>query len=174
MNVQGQPFITGTTFEEIVFLYECDAKLRNTCFEAVGQFEILLRNAISETLSANHGSHPYFEIGAFKSAQARIDAVNSFIAVYKNSKDQRAKHYKNTYHDPILPPIWAMKEFLTFGASSRIYKNLAGVLRTQISNSFGVRSDQVFENWVTCLVDLRNICAHHDRLFNRSFQKSPA
>jgi abortive infection bacteriophage resistance protein len=29
-------------------------------------------------------------------------------------------------------------------------------------------------NWVAALVDLRNICAHHDRLFNRSFQKQPS
>jgi len=31
----------------------------------------------------------------------------------------------------------------------------------------------IFDNWDQCFVDLRNICTHHDRLFNRWFQKQP-
>ena len=31
----------------------------------------------------------------------------------------------------------------------------------------------VFDSWVPCFVDLRNICTHHDRLFNRRFQRQP-
>ncbi len=42
-----------------------------------------------------------------------------------------------------------------------------------IAAQFGVASDDVFTSWLEALVDLRNICAHHDRLFNRSFQKQP-
>jgi abortive infection bacteriophage resistance protein len=67
-----------------------------------------------------------------------------------------------------------MKEFLTFGASSRIFQCLEGSIKTSIAAQFGVGSDQVFTNWIEALVDLRNICAHHDRLFNRSFQKQPS
>lgn len=173
LNIPNRPFVAGTTFKDIIQLYECDVKLRNACFSAVGQFEILFRNSISEALSKTHGSHPYFELTAFKDVASRLDAVKTFTDIYKRSKDRRARHYSATYSTPILPPIWTMKEFLTFGASSRVYQNLAGNLRTAISNNFGVPSDQVFTNWVTCLVDLRNICAHHDRLFNRSFQKQP-
>lgn len=67
-----------------------------------------------------------------------------------------------------------MKEFLTFGAASRLFQCLNGTIRTKIAAQFGIRSDAIFTNWLECLVDLRNICAHHDRLFNRSFQKQPA
>lgn len=173
-HLPGKPFILGTRYHDIIRLYECDARLRDACFQAVGQFELLLRNSISETLSAGHGSHPYYITAAFKDASANLMALQSFAKVYESSKDRRARHYRETYGTPVMPPIWTMKEFLTFGATSRILQCLAGPLKTQIAGQFGVGSDLVFTNWVEALVDLRNVCAHHDRLFNRSFQKQPS
>ena len=170
----GKPFIPGTTYQDILSLYECDIKLRDACFSAVGQFELLFRNAISEALSAAYGSHPYFYTRAFKSEKAHCKAIWSFYEIYTKSTDRRAVHYRDTYSDPILPAIWTMKEFLTFGSASHTYKLLEGPIRTKIAAQFGVQSDEVFKSWVTCLVDLRNICAHHDRLFNRSLQKQPS
>lgn len=172
-GVPNRPFRAGTTYQQILRLYECDAMLRDACFAAVGQFELLLRNALSEALSARHGSHPYFEHVAFKGAAANLEALQSFMAAYAQTKDQRAVHYRQTYGDPILPPIWTMKKFLTFGRAVRIFKNLEGSLRTHVAAQFGVPSDEVFASWLECLVDVRNICAHHDRLFNRSLPKQP-
>lgn len=66
-----------------------------------------------------------------------------------------------------------LKEFLTFGASARLHAALANSARTEIAAHFGVTTLPVFDSWVRCFVDLRNICAHHDRLFNRRFQRQP-
>ena len=164
LAVANRPFRPGTTYRHILRLYACDMLLRETCLAAVGQFELLLRNAMSEALSDLHGSHPYYESAAFRDAAANLEALQSFIAAYGQSKDQRALHYKQTYGQPILPPIWTMKEFLTFGRVVRIFKCLEGSLRQHIATQFGVPSDQVFTSWLECLVDIRNICAHHDRL----------
>jgi abortive infection bacteriophage resistance protein len=173
LGVANRPFQPGTTYQQILRLYECDALLREACFAAVGQFELLLRNAMSEALSDRHGSHPYFDQTAFRDAAANLEALQSFMTAFAQTKDQRAVHYRQTYGSPILPPIWTMKEFLTFGRAVRIFKNLDGSLRTHIAAQFGVPSGQVFTSWLECFVDVRNICAHHDRLFNRSFPKQP-
>jgi len=173
-GVPNRPFVAGTTFKSIIRIYDCDAKIRDKCFSAVGRFEILFRNAISESLSRTHGSHPYHEPSAFKDSSSQLDALQSFSNVFSKSKDERAKHYRNTYNPPVLPPIWTMKEFLTFGQAARVYNNLSGERKNEIARKFNVPSDQVFTNWIACLVDLRNFCAHHDRLFNRSFQKQPS
>lgn len=172
-GVAGKPFITGTTYQDIISIYECDMRLRDACFSAVGHFELLFRNAISEVLSHNHGSHPYDDHRAYKSAASKLEALKTFKEVYAKSKDGRANHYRRTYSTPIMPPIWTMKEFLTFGSASYVYQRLEGSVRTAIATQFGISSDAVFKSWLECLVDLRNICAHHDRLFNRSFQKQP-
>jgi len=172
-NTPNRLFVPGTTYQHILQLYECDMKLRAVCFAAVGQLEILLRNAMSEALSNSYGSHPYFQHEAFRDAVSNLDVLQIFASTYEKSKDQRALHYKKTYLHPILPPIWTMKEFLTFGRTVRIFGRLNTTLRQHISNQFGVPIEQVFMSWLECLVDVRNICAHHDRLFNRSFQKQP-
>lgn len=172
-SIAGRPFLPGTNYNDIIRLYECDEKLREMCFAAVGQFELLLRNAISEVLAQAHGSHPYNHEAAFKDCNSHLDTLKIFVDCYQRSRDGRAAHYKRFYSEPSLPPIWTMKEFLTFGATSRVLEGLAAVHRTQVAAQFGLPGDQLLLSWVRCLVDLRNICAHHDRLFNRSFQKQP-
>tara|TARA_R110000824_G_scaffold3234_4_gene15098 strand:- start:10698 stop:11591 length:894 start_codon:yes stop_codon:yes gene_type:complete len=169
----GKPFTPGTSYHDVLRIYECDTKLRAICFAAVGQFEIHLRNRLSEELSTRFGSHPYFDTSAFKSKEAHLDAMQKLSSVYNASKDKRAKHYKESYSNPPLPAIWTLKEFLTFGTTSKLIKALNGPVVTAIAKDFGLPSDQMLENWVEALVDLRNICAHHDRLFNRTFQKQP-
>lgn len=169
----GKPFYPGITYQTILRLYECDAKLRDICFRGVGQFELVLRNRMSEALSAQYGSHPYFAAAAFESVKQQNSALQKILQTFIHSKDERATHYQRTYTEPPLPPIWMLKEFLTFGASARLYSALSSAMRSKIAKDFGVKSLPVFDSWVPCFVDLRNICAHHDRLFNRRFQKQP-
>lgn len=74
-TLTGKPFLPGTSYNDILKIYECDAKLREACFSAVGQFEILLRNRISEELSARFDSHPYFTSNAFKTKELHLEAL---------------------------------------------------------------------------------------------------
>lgn len=54
-GVPNRPFRPATTYQNILRLYDCDMRLREACFAAVGQFELLLRNAMSEALSDRYG-----------------------------------------------------------------------------------------------------------------------
>jgi len=170
-TITGKPFFPNTNYKDILRIYEADDKLRSVCFLAVGQFEIILRNRISEALSSRFGSHPYFEKAAFRNKELQIDALKKLSSIYETSKDRRIKHYKDNYSNPPLPAIWTLKEQLTFGAASRLIKALDNNIAKEIAISFGIHTEVLFEKWVEALVDLRNICAHHDRLFNRTFQK---
>ncbi len=167
-------FRAGTTYQDIIQLYNCDAQLRTLCFEGVGRFELLFRNMISETLSRRYGSHPYSNVAAFRDINKCNAAQSQVQSIYSNSSDIRADHYRNTYNSPPLPPIWMFKEFLTFGSAAKFYSLLANDVRDEVANKFGISALPVFESWVACFVDLRNICAHHGRLFNRRFQKQPS
>ena len=83
----GRPFFDGTTYQDVIELYQCDAALRHAIFPVVGQFEVLLRNSISEALSGSYGSHPYFSAEAFRDAASCLRAVQTFVAVYEKSND---------------------------------------------------------------------------------------
>lgn len=167
----GKTFRPNTSYKDILQLYECDARLRELAFKAVGRFELTFRNVVSEVLSGRFGSHPYYERDVFKNAEAHNRALSQVIKTFDTSKDERARHYRQTYDPPALPPIWMLKEFLTFGGAARFYADLSNPLREDVARTFGVPRLPVFDNWVQCFVDLRNVCAHHDRLFNRRFQK---
>ena len=174
LAVINRPFEANTAYEDILVLYACDKAIRKASFEAVADFELLLRNAMSEALSTLHGSHPYAIPAAFKDAKANLEALKLITEIVAKSKDPRAKHYYLTYSEPALPPIWAFKDFLTFGQTCMLLPLLAGPVKAAIARDFGLPQSEILLNWVLCLVDLRNACAHHGRLFNRSFQKQPA
>jgi len=72
-----------------------------------------------------------------------------------------------------MPPSWMMLEVSSFGSLSSLYSNLIpGVDKRVIANHFGL-SDKVLSSWLHSIVYLRNLCAHHSRLWNREMQIQP-
>lgn len=55
-----------------------------------------------------------------------------------------------------------------------IYSNIASnKLMKRIAGYFGLKP-QVFTSWLTVLANLRNMCCHHARVWNRVFMLNPA
>ncbi len=175
-EAEGKPFKSGTTFEEIIAIYQLDARLRAFTFPACAEVEILFRNAYSEVLTERFGPHPYTS-GIFKSDAAAQDAMRLLSELYygRLGQDRRARHYFRKYRQPTLPPIWTLKEFFTFEKSSRFFNTLDDEICTEVSKrmGFAISNHDILKSWIKAINDLRNVCAHHDRLFNRAFQKQP-
>ena len=169
----NKTFRPGTNYNDNLQLYNCDVRLRVVIFESVGRFELAFRNILSETLSKNYGPHPYYDQTAFKNPKAQDEALRDVIGIFLKSRDDRAKHYRRSYDSPALPPVWTYKEFLTFGSAARLYGKLSNKNKDEIAKRFGLPGFTVMDSWLPCFVDIRNVCAHHDRLFNRRFQKLP-
>ena len=65
-------------------------------------------------------------------------------------------------------------EVLSFGNLNYIYSNIASnKLMKRIAGYFGLKP-QVFTSWLTVLANLRNMCCHHARIWNRDFMLNPA
>jgi abortive infection bacteriophage resistance protein len=144
------------------------------CFKECGRVEVIFRGTISETLSSIYGPHPYFDDRAFDKDN-RIHGIRCLSDIfYKNlPSDPRAKHYFSTYNPPMLPPIWVIKDFMTFGSANHFFGTLSKANKDKIAQNMNVFNAEILQSWIKALIDLRNICAHHDRLFNKSFQKQP-
>ena len=66
-----------------------------------------------------------------------------------------------------------MLEVSSFGVLSSLYSQLKpGRDKRDIANYFGL-SDKALVSWLHCIVYLRNICAHHSRLWNREMRIQP-
>lgn len=67
-----------------------------------------------------------------------------------------------------------MLEVTSFGSLSMLYKNLSGTRdRRDISRYFGL-DNSTFESWLHSIVYVRNVCAHHSRLWSRVMRITPA
>jgi abortive infection bacteriophage resistance protein len=158
-------FVPGTGFEDVLALYEFDRRLRLLCMDAVERIEVALRSAIVCEISVAHGAHFYLDARHFVSAAA-CQGFQS--AVRKEATRHHAsRHYMARYDDPPLPPIWVSMEAVTFGTLSHTYSNLALPLRRAVARHFGF-DEVVLSSWFRSLTHVRNVAAHHGRLWNAS------
>jgi len=66
-----------------------------------------------------------------------------------------------------------MLEITSFGTLSMLYQQLKpGQGKRKIANYFGL-DDRTFASWLHSIVYVRNICAHHTRLWNRVMSIQP-
>jgi abortive infection bacteriophage resistance protein len=95
-------------------------------------------------------------------SQADKDALKD-----KARKENFLRHYLSKYDSPKLPPSWMMIEMLTWGELSHLYVGLKSTqAKKQIAQNLGIHAE-VLESWLKTLNDVRNICAHHSRLWNK-------
>lgn len=84
------------------------------------------------------------------------------------------EHYLTRYAKPELPPSWVMVEMLTIGQLSHLVGNLRQRRhRTAIARGLGI-NDPLLVSWLRTYNRLRNICAHHGRLWNVGLGVYPA
>lgn len=77
-------------------------------------------------------------------------------------------HYKTKYTNPAEPPSWMSLEVSSMGLLSKIFQNLKKCPeKLNVTSHFGLKDVSIIENWILCFSTLRNICAHHGRVWNR-------
>lgn len=159
-------FIVNTTFEDIVALYEFDRKLRLLIIEEIQKVEVGLRTCLSEHMSYRYGPHCFMNLAILN---PRFD-YNGFYGQIKNAKELFISHYYENYQSPALPPSWMITEVLTFGTWSHLYADLLVADQKKIAKQFSIKSPEVMGSWFHSLSHLRNLCAHHNRVWNRNFR----
>lgn len=84
------------------------------------------------------------------------------------------KHFFDKY-DENAPPAWISFEVLTLGLLSKFYQNMraSSKAKKEIANHFGISQPVVFQSWIRSVTYIRNICAHHSRLWNRILTNKP-
>lgn len=180
-------FKDGTDFPTILDLYVFDKKLRMIVLDALERIEITLRTDISLLLGKRDPwahRNPALLHGNFArrpSPQARRQGhqttqhqewISRLDEKFSKSKEDFAKHFKSKYHQS-QPPLWIAVELWDFGALSHLYNGMNVADRDAISFLYGIPPGNVLETWLRCLNDVRNICAHHSRLWNKPLVNQP-
>jgi len=154
-------FLPGTTFEAVLDLYNFDRELRLLCLDAIERVEVALRAAIVSQVAVAHGPHFYLDPQHFE----RLNGFVEFFQTASGAKYLGIQHYRENYGVPDLAPIWTIMEATTFGALSRLYSGLQLRHRKAIADRFGF-DEKILVSWFRSANMLRNMCAHHNRLWN--------
>jgi len=182
-------FHSGTSFATIIDRYIFDRKLRLLVMDAVERIEISLRSALSNSLATRHGPHWYLNQGLFAcplwfKPHQPVNMAEwhaKFIEEIKRqiSHDQRGrgrdifiKHYYEKYSQPDTPPCWMIFEAITFGTISQSFKFLVHPEYQDLCQTFRL-THQILSSWMHAISYVRNLCAHHSRLWNRIFTIKP-
>lgn len=157
-------------FDTAFKLYCFDRELRQLVQAELEKIEVAIRASIIYHLSQSSGAMWLSDPSHFKSATSYNKSLLSITNELARSDEQFISSFKLKYSDP-LPPSWMTLEITSFGTVSMLYKNLKSG-RRDIANSFGL-DDKTFASWLHAIVYLRNICAHHSRLWNKALSISP-
>ena len=169
---ENHVFKPGTTFEQAVGLYEFDSCLRRLVLSCIEHIEVAVRTQMAYVMSMARGGHWFEDATLFANAGIHAKTLQSIIDEYRRSDEQFVRAFKRKYSDP-LPPSWMTLEITSFGTMSILYQQLKpGLPKRDVAAAFGV-SDTVFASWLHTLVYVRNVCAHHARLWNRMLGVRP-
>lgn len=195
-------FKPGTRLQALTRLYDFDRRLRLLVMDAIERIEVAARAVISNHMGPQYGSDWYLEprffqrgyrhqalLDSIRSKQdkafqdhlrecQRIDASQASDARKEQLKSMRAKesyarHYALTYNTPDLMPAWAAMEEITLGDLSHLFKGLArDADKKAIARRLKLPAP-LLQSWLHTLTTIRNICAHHARLWNRELGIRP-
>lgn len=173
-DLVNHSFKPNVSFEQIINTYEFDRKLRHIVFKAIERIEIALRTKLIYHITLNTKDIIWYsKQDNYKSINHCESFKNIFIHEYNNSHEIFIKHYKNKYTSPELPPAWMALEILSFGQLSLLFKNVnLTSSKKEIGSYFGVHY-KLLESWFEALSYIRNVCAHHGRLWNKKIPKPP-
>lgn len=166
-NIPEHRFKKNTKLSNVLKLYEFDSLLRSKVFKEIEVIEISLRSIIAYNVAENIGVFPYEKLN-YKNDADKDEALNRFKKLFNGSKEDFINAYKNKYNEDI-PPIWMLVEIMTFGDLINFYeKFLTKSQGKTISKVYGINSVDLFVSWMKRLNIIRNICAHHGRLWNKN------
>lgn len=177
-------FFPNTSFNDLVECYKFDRKMRLLILDAIERLEIALRANIAYEITKESPFYIYndnnFKLNKNKNKEKGISnrdnlyAIRATISKYlqrNKSIEPFIYHLLETYSPPY--PLWIEIQVFDFGTLWKLFDILNSDKAKIIAENFGVTDLPTFNSWLQSINVLRNICAHHSRLFNRKFTQVP-
>lgn len=177
MDKETDKYIPGTSIEQLYSLYQFDAKLRNILSAVIEPIEIRFRTAIAYLLAMQYGPEGYRERSNFSSRHnKRLGDMHASFCKNLDHEIQRqerkpfVQHHMRKYGGHF--PIWAAIELCSFGMLSNLYSIMKREDKKAVAQRFHTKPIYMI-SWFASLIELRNICAHYDRIYNMPFTSTP-
>jgi len=136
--------------------------------DAIERVEVSVRSRLINCFSLKYGAFGYLSPENLpKLSLEHYNKLLSKICLEKNrSNETFVKHYKGKYVDENELPLWMAGELMDFGSMFTLFRGVESSIKQQTAKDYDV-SDKVLNSWLISLNTVRNVCAHHGRLWNR-------
>lgn len=186
-GIRQDTFKPGTRFSDAAALYEADRKLRALVHDGMERVEIAMRTRIGEALTTTDPlayTDPQRFRPTFNHKKWMTTLDKRINRAGRNN--EAIKHYRDSYDSQY--PFWVLAEVLDFADISRLYEGLPASDQRKIAEDMGLVIDLTalsknqqrktklqspLVRWMEQLTIVRNFCAHHARLWNKSFAPAP-
>lgn len=174
-------FVSGATLQHALDLYVFDKRLRLLLLDALERIEVAVRVEIAyvlgvkDTFAHRNGNVLHGNFAKKRNARNGKTGHQEWLEKYeerkKRSREDFVEHFKQKYGFPL--PIWVAIELWDFGLLSKFFTGMAVKDKELVSTRFGVPQWEVMETWLRTLNYVRNVVAHHSRLWNRNLIDQP-
>lgn len=175
--VRLDSFAPGCRFEDVVRLYVFDKRLRLLALDALERIEMAVRVDVAHLLGQRdpqahekpaclHGNFTKKLISKGPDAGKTQHQVwlAKYQAMLKRARNEPfVVHHQQQYG---ALPIWAAIEVWDFGLLSKLFAGMQHADQQTIAGLYGAPSGQAFAQWLRSLNYIRNVSAHHSRLWN--------
>ncbi len=165
----------GTTFEQVWRHYTFDRRLRVLVMDAIERVEVAVR-----TQTVYHFSHhkgPFGHLVAGNMPNLPTEEHSKWLICIdtetRKSREVFVKHFFTKYGDVHSHlPLWMTAEIMTFGMMLTFFNGVDAHIKQTVAEQYKI-PDEVLLSWLRALNAVRNICAHHGRLWNRELGYKP-
>ena len=158
----------NTNFLTIIGIYNFDKLLRQILFPLLEEFEISFKTKLAYFLCHKYGTECYLKESIFNNLQYYFEFISTaYRNIKQSSKQLFIKHHIEKYEGRF--PFWVLVEILSFSTISKFFKNLNNKDKNDFLKLYHGYDANIFENWIEHFSVIRNICAHHDRIYNKNF-----
>jgi abortive infection bacteriophage resistance protein len=157
----------GATFDLAMNMYRFDRKLRVLLFNEIEKIEVAFRSAMSNWVSDALNDVFWITDGRYFNHPVAFSRTLSLIrSELDRTKEDFIAHFRNSYIEPVSP--WMISEITPLGVLCGVYNNIKSAgIKKNVSGRFHLPVP-VFSSWMLVLANLRNVCCHHNRIWNKN------
>ena len=164
-------FHPGSQLSAAQELYDFDRELRLVLAEEIGAIELAFRKEVAGCYAANHG--PFLQPENLQGGKQKLkEMLDRILSHGQNANYPRIRDFQEKYGSDHPVPIWMLAEFMSFGDLIYLFTWMIRKDRKYVSKRFGLSLHET-ASWMRTLKSVRNICAHHHRLWNITISHKP-
>ncbi len=169
-------FCEGTTLNDILRVYEFDQELSLLCFNVVKQIEVNLRCFFVQETTTRLGAFFYANsddplFHNWDNHSVTIKALEKRAMFKQNaqnsSKESYVTHMEEKYSDEHMP-LWMAAELMDFGTLIHFMEQMDATFWNALAQKLSLPI-ALIKKWMYAIRNLRNVCAHHARIWNKSW-----